>query len=456
MPMNGRFVTTIAAGAAIGGLLFGYDTSTMNAAIVGVRETLGLRSAAVGLVAAIALLGCAIGAWFAGPVSTRIGRRRVMLIAGSLLAAGAAGAALGRAILLIAPCRFLTGIGIGAASAVVPAYITEISPAAIRGRLGSLWQLAIVIGQLLGLLAGFGIASWAGSEAAAMPWGGAAWRWMFVVDAVLGLAYMAVAWALPNSPLDLIRHGRSDDAASLLSRLGESDAASRVATIGAQLHRSGGVATLGDLRGPRFGLLGIVWIGVLLAAFQQLVGINVVKTYSNLLWRSVGFGTGTTFLFSILTIVISIVSTLVAIAMIDRIGRRTMLLAGAAVMAIALGALAYAFSATTGGNDEPTLVGRSAVMALIAMNVFAIAFGITWGPVMWVMLGELFDSRLRTVAVAVCTALNWLTNWAVTRTFPLLAERGLGIAYSLYAGFALLALLFVWKSLPETKGRTLT
>src|SRR5678815_5261701 len=145
MPMNGRFVTTIAAGAAIGGLLFGYDTSTMNAAIVGVRETLGLRSAAVGLVAAIALLGCAIGAWFAGPVSTRIGRRRVMLIAGSLLAAGAA---LGRAILLIAPCRFLTGIGIGAASAVVPAYITEISPAAIRGRLGSLWQLAIVIGPV--------------------------------------------------------------------------------------------------------------------------------------------------------------------------------------------------------------------------------------------------------------------------------------------------------------------
>jgi len=454
--MNRRFVTLIAAGAAIGGLLFGYDTSTMNAAIVGVRETLALNSAAIGLIAAIALLGCAVGAWFAGPVSTRIGRRRVMLIAGALLAAGAAGAAIGNAMLLIAPCRFLTGIGIGAASAVVPAYITEISPAAIRGRLGSLWQLAIVSGQLLGLLAGFGIAAWAGSEAAAMPWGGAAWRWMFVVDGVLGAAYVAVARALPNSPVDLIRQGRSNGAASLLSKLGESDAAKRVATIEGQLQAAGTVATLRDLRGPRLGLLGIVWIGVLLAAFQQLVGINVVKTYSNLLWQSVGFGTSTTFLFSILTIVISIVSTVVAISLIDRVGRRTMLLAGAAVMAIALGALGYAFSATTGANDGPALGGRTAVTALIAMNVFAIAFGITWGPVMWVMLSELFDSRLRTIAVAACTALNWLTNWAVTRTFPLLAEHGLGIAYSIYGGFALLALLFVWKSLPETKGRTLT
>lgn len=454
--MNTRFVTTIAAAAATGGLLFGYDTSTMNAAIVGVRATLGLSSATVGLVAAIALLGCAVGAWFSGSVSARIGRRRVMMFAGALVAAGAAGAALGNAVFVIAPCRFLTGIGIGAASAVVPGYITEISPTAIRGRLGSLWQLAIVNGQLIGLLAGFGITSWAGSEASPLPWGGAAWRWMFAVDALLGAAYVVLARALPSSPIDLVRGGRSNDAAVVLSTLGESDAAGRVAAIGEQLRASGGVATLRDLRGPRFGLLPIVWIGIFLAAFQQLVGINVVKTYSNLLWQSVGFGTGTTFFFSILTIVISIVSTLIAISVIDRIGRRTMLLAGAAVMAAALGGLAYAFSATTGASDAGTLEGRFAVTALIAMNVFAIAFGITWGPVMWVMLSELFDSQLRTMAVAVCTALNWVTNWAVTRTFPLLADHGLGIAYSLYGGFALLALIFVWKALPETRGRALT
>lgn len=453
--MNARFVTAVAAGGAVGGLLFGYDTSTMNAAIVGARATLALSSGVVGLVAAIALLGCAVGAWFAGSVSMRIGRRRVMMIAGTLVAAGAVGSAIGGAVVAIAGSRLVTGLGIGAASAVVPAYIAEIAPTEIRGRLGSLWQLAIVSGQLLGLLAAFGMTTWAGSEAAILLWGGAAWQWMFVVDALLGAVYIAIAQTLPDSPVDLVRRDQSNDAMTLLARLGEPDGAARVATIDSQLREGGSGAALSDLRGPHAGLLGIVWIGLLLAAFQQLVGINVVKTYSNLLWSSVGFGTQTTFLFSILTIAISIASTIAAISVIDRLGRRTMLLAGAAFMAIALGVLAYAFSTAANGPDGPTLDRRSATMALIAMNVFAIAFGVTWGPVMWVMLSELFDSRLRTIAVAVCTALNWLTNWAVTRTFPLLAVHGLAIAYSLYAGFAVLALAFVWKALPETKGRAL-
>jgi SP family sugar:H+ symporter-like MFS transporter len=423
--MNTRFVTTVAVGAALGGLLFGYDTSTMNSAILGVRASLGLSSGQVGLVAAISLLGCAAGAWLAGPMSVRLGRTRIMVITGALVAAGAVGAALGSGVLLVAPCRVVTGLGIGAASAVVPPYITEISPVAMRGRLGSLWQFAIVTGQLLGLLAGFAITAWAGSEVAPLPWGGSAWRWMFAVDAVLALVYALIARALPPSPQDRVRRG-------------------------------GEGVSMSNLRGPRFGLWPVVWVGILLAAFQQLVGINVVKTYSNMLWRAAGIATGTTFLFSILTVVISVLSTIIAIVVIDRVGRRSMLLTGAVVMIVALGALALSFGSTTASASGPSLGHARGVAALIAMNVFAIAFGITWGPVMWIVISELFESRIQSIAVAFCTALNWLTNWAVTRTFPLLADVGLGFAYSLYAVFAVLALLFVWKAVPETRGRTLT
>jgi SP family sugar:H+ symporter-like MFS transporter len=455
MMMNKRFVTTVAAGAALGGLLFGYDTSTMNAAIVGLRASLGLSSGQVGLVAAISLLGCAAGAWLAGPTSVRLGRSRIMLVAGALVALGSLGVALGSGVLLIAPCRVLTGLGIGAASAVVPPYITEISPKAMRGRLGSLWQFAIVSGQLLGLLVDFGITTWAGAEAAVMPWGGAAWRWMFAAVAVLAIAYVLTARTLPRSPQDLVDHGRVADAVALLSRIADPEATERIAEMKKLENVSRERVSLRDLRGPRFGLLAVVWVGILLAAFQQLVGINVVKTYSNIIWNAAGFSTATTFLFSIVTVVISVVSTMIAIGVIDRVGRRTMLLTGAAVMTVALVVLAISFSSMTGSGSGPALGHSRGIAALIAVNVFAIAFGITWGPVMWVMLSELFDSRIQSMAVAVCTALNWLTNWAVTRTFPLLADVGLGFAYSLYAAFAILALLFVWKALPETRGRTL-
>jgi SP family sugar:H+ symporter-like MFS transporter len=203
-------------------------------------------------------------------------------------------------------------------------------------------------------------------------------------------------------------------------------------------------------------LQGIVWTGIVLATLQQFVGISVVKTYSNTLWQVLGFSTASAFAISIVTVLMSIASTIVAIAIIDRIGRRTLLVCGAAVMTVALGAMALSFATTAGAGDGATLDRPAAIAALIAMNVYAIGFGVTWGPVMWVMLGELFDSRIRTIAVAVSTAANWLANWMVTRTFPLLAGGlGLGVAYGLYAAFAALAVIFVLKTLPETRGRRL-
>jgi MFS transporter, SP family, sugar:H+ symporter len=449
-------VTTVAAGAALGGFLFGFDTSTMNAAINGIRPTLELSSGEVGFIAAISLVGAATGAWFAGPVSAKFGRNRVMFIAGSLITIGAIAVALTGNVVLLGLFRLIVGLGIGSASAVVPSYISEISPRDVRGRLGSLWQFAIVIGQFLGLLAGYGLTLWAGSEAAPLFFGAAAWRWMFGVVAVLAACYVLISGLLPKSPLDLLRQGNEEEARALLTKLGGESAEERIASIRQTLGEQSKVATVKDLRGSKYGLKAIVWTGILLAAFQQLVGINVVKTYSNALWRLLGFSTNASFAISIFTVVLSIVSTIIAIVIVDKIARRTMLLAGAGFMALALSVLAISFCSATGRGDDINLSRTAGISALVAINVFAVAFGVTWGPVMWVMLGELFDSNLRTTAVAACTAVNWLTNWLVTRTFPILAGFGLGIAYGLYAVFAALAFFFALKALPETKGRALS
>jgi MFS transporter, SP family, sugar:H+ symporter len=455
--INARYGVLLACGAALGGFLFGFDTSTMNSAINGISTTLELGSGTIGAIVAISLIGCAIGAWFAGPIATRVGRNRVMFIAAALLTIGSLGAAVSQLVWLLGVFRLFVGLGIGAASAVVPAYITEISPPTLRGRLGSLWQFAIVLGQLLGLLAGLALSSWAGSQSAAMPWGGAAWRWMFVGVAIPAALYLFVTRRLSPTPYDLVRQGDTDAARMLLTKISDAPVGEQLDDIQQALAntKTRDVGTLRDLCGPRLGLLGILWIGIMLAAFQQLVGINVVKSYSTLVWEAVGFSTTSSFWISIITVLISIGATIVAILIMDKIGRRTLLAAGAGVMVISLAAVALAFS--TGGRGDELELGRTAgVTALVAINVFAIAFGITWGPVMWLMLGELFNSKLRTTAVAVCVAVNWITNWLVTRTFPLLADLGLGVAYGLYAAFATVALIFVLTKLPETRGRPLS
>jgi SP family sugar:H+ symporter-like MFS transporter len=288
-----------------------------------------------------------------------------------------------------------------------------------------------------------------------MPWGGAAWRWMFVAAAVPAAAYIVITRRLPQSPQELVREGDEEQAKALLTRISDTPGEEEVRHVRERLAGRKAIA-LHDLRGPRFGLQRIVWIGILLAAFQQLVGINVVKTYSNNLWQSVGFSTGASFTISIVTVFVSIASTGVAIAVIDKTGRRTLLAIGAAAMTVALATLAVCFSTASGSGDDVTLSKGAGILALVAINVFAVAFGVSWGPVMWVMLSELFESDLRSIAVAICTAANWITNWLVTRTFPLLADVGLGVAYGLYTAFAVLAFVFALKTLPETKGRSLS
>ncbi|MGE2689022.1 MFS transporter [Mycolicibacterium pulveris] len=252
------------------GFLFGFDTSTMNSAINGIAPSLSLTPSQVGFVTAVALLGAAVGAWFAGGVSARFGRDKVMIGAGVLIASGSVLAAFANHVWVLGPVRVLTGVGIGAVSAVVPAYVSEIAPEQIRGRLGTFWQFAIVFGQFLGLLSGYVLANLAGSESDPVPWGGAAWRWMFAVVAVLGLIYVLIGLRLPASPADLVRFGRYDDATRSIAQLGSQSPEGRVAAMRANLEELGSRAGLSALLGGRAWLKKIVWVGILLAAFQQL------------------------------------------------------------------------------------------------------------------------------------------------------------------------------------------
>lgn len=444
------FVSLLALGAVVGGFLFGFDMSTMNSAINGIRPSFELSSFQTGLITSIALIGAAAGAWFAGDLSERIGRTKVMCVAGGLMLVGSVVTLLAGGFWVMAIFRVCTGLGIGAASAVVPAYVSEVSPPRIRGTMGTFWQMAIVLGQFLGLVSGYLFTRAAGAENAQLM-GLEAWRWMFAVVAVVAVVYIVASLFLPQSPPDAVRLGDHESARTFIEKVGDDDAEARFERIRENLEDRTAKTSLKDLRGGRLGLQGIVWAGILLAAFQQLVGINVVKMYSNTIWQSVGVPTESSFQVSMLTAGLSILATVVAILIMDRVGRRTMLLVGGVFMIASMLTMAIAF--VQSGGPEDALPSGAAIAALIGMNVFAIAFGITWGPVMWLMLGELFDSDIRTIAVAVCTAINWLMNWLITLTFPVLASLSLGVAYGLYTVFAVLAVWFVWRSLPETKDK---
>ncbi len=447
----------VASAAAVGGFLFGYDTSVINGTVDALEETFNLNSVVLGFVVSSALLGCAVGAWFAGPLADRLGRVRVMLIAAGLFVVSAIGSALAVAAWDLTIWRVVGGLGVGAASVIAPAYIAEIAPAKIRGRLGSLQQLAIVTGIFVALLVDYLLAESAGGDAAAdVPWGGPAWRWMFASAALPAIVYAVLAWRIPESPRYLVRRGRISEARLVLQRVvgGDVDLDTRVTEIETAM-RSEHKSTFRDLLG-RGGLLPIVWIGIGLSVFQQLVGINVIFYYSSSLWASVGFSQSSSLLITVITSVTNIVTTLIAIALVDKVGRKPLLLVGAAGMVVTLGTMAWAFStATLDANGDATLGDTQGTIALIAANLYVVSFGMSWGPIVWVLLGEMFNNRIRVTALAVAAAAQWVANWLISTTFPALAEIGLTFAYGLYASFALLAFIFVTKAVRETKGREL-
>jgi sugar porter (SP) family MFS transporter len=343
---------------------------------------------------------------------------------------------------------------VGAASVIAPAYIAEIAPASIRGRLGSLLQLAIVSGIFVALLSDYFLATIAGGTNNDLWFGLAAWRWMFLSLAVPALAYGILVLQIAESPRYLMFRGRTIEARAVLSQVLKSGIDDRIREISRTIVPDV-QCTFRDLRGPVFGLLPIVWVGILLSVFQQFVGINVIFYYSSTLWQQVGFTEADSLIITALTSVTNIVVTLAAIAVIDKIGRRLLLLIGSAGMFVSLVALAYVFGTAPVVNGQPTLSDTAGTIALIAANAFVVFFGLSWGPTVWVLLGEMFNNRIRAAALGLAVSAQWISNFVISTSFPALADISLGLAYGLYAIFALLSLLFVAKFVPETKGKQL-
>ncbi|MEV0225057.1 sugar porter family MFS transporter [Streptomyces sp. NPDC050704] len=446
-------VIFIAAAAAMGGFLFGYDSSVINGAVEAIRDRYDIGSAALAQVIAIALVGCAIGAATAGRIADRIGRIRCMQISAVLFTISAVGSALPFSLYDLAFWRVIGGFAIGMASVIGPAYIAEVAPAAYRGRLGAFQQAAIVIGIALSQLVNWGLLNAAGGDQRGQLLGVEAWQVMLGVMVVPAVLYGLLSFAIPESPRFLISAGRDARAREVLREVegDKIDLDARVAEI-EQAMKSEHKSVFKDLLGGNFFFKPIVWIGIGLSVFQQFVGINVAFYYSSTLWQSVGVDPTDSFFYSFTTSIINIVGTVIAMIFVDRIGRRPLALIGSVGMVVGLALEAWAFSFDLVDGKLPTTQGW---VALVAAHVFVLFFALSWGVVVWVFLGEMFPNRIRAAALGVAASAQWIANWAITASFPSLADWNLSMTYVIYTVFAALSIPFVLKFVTETKGKTL-
>jgi sugar porter (SP) family MFS transporter len=447
-------VILVAGTAALGGFLFGYDTAVINGAVKAVGDHFRANPFMLGLAVAIALIGAAIGAWYAGGLADRLGRVRVMVIAATLFLVSAIGSGFAFTIYDLAFWRLVGGMGVGAASVIAPAYIAEVSPARLRGRLASLQQMAIVVGIFVSLLVDYALVLGSGSADNSLWFGLPTWRWMFFSLGLPALVYGLMSMTLPESPRYLVARGAGARAADVLRRFVGGDVDGRIVEIRRTLEGKQEKVSFSVLRKPSGGLLPIVWVGILLSVFQQFTGINVIFYYSSVLWQAVGFAEKDALLITVITSVTNIVTTFIAIALIDRVGRKPLLLVGAAGQALCLLVMAIVFGVAPVVDGTPQL-GGSGPIALIAANLYVVFFGCSWGPVVWVMLGEMFNNKIRAMALAVAAAAQWVANFVVTTTFPPLKDVSLGVAYGVYTLFAVVATLFVIRFVRETKGKEL-
>jgi SP family sugar:H+ symporter-like MFS transporter len=458
-PADFGFISAIVAVATIGGFMFGYDSGVINGTQKGLEAAFGLDRLGIGVNVGAILVGSAIGAFGAGRLSDRIGRRGVMMLAAVLflVSAALAGAASSSALFIIA--RVVGGFGVGAASVTSPVYISEVTPAHVRGRLSSVQQVMIITGLTGAFVANFLLAHYAGGSTASWWLGLPAWRWMFWLQAAPAAVYFLGLLAIPESPRFLIMRGREAEGRRVLTRLfGAAEADRKIPQIQASLAADHHKPKLSDLIDKTTGhVRPIVWAGIGLAIFQQFVGINVVFYYGAALWEAVGFSERDALMTNILSGALSIGACLLTIALVDRIGRKPLLLIGSAGMAVTLAAVAYAFStAVTGAGGAVSMPGHNGVIALVAANLYVIAFNLSWGPIMWVMLGEMFPNQIRGSGLAVAGFAQWIANAAVSVSFPTLAHSpGLAATYFGYAFFAAVSFFFVRALVRETRGREL-
>ena len=450
------YIIVISCVATIGGFLFGFDSGVINGTVDGLQTAFNSDSIGTGFNVASMLLGCAIGAFFAGRLADRFGRRFIMRIAAVFFIASAWGSGIAGGSAEFVIYRVLGGLAVGAASVLAPAYISEVAPAHYRGALATVQQVAIISGLFIAFVSNYIIAGAAGSSVNEFWLGFEAWRWMFWIEIVPASIFLMALFMIPESPRYLVLIRKRDEALQVLSRLvGEAAASRKVEEIDASLaadHHRPKLADLVDSRTRK--VRKIVWVGIGLATLQQLVGINVVFYYGAVLWQSVGFAENDALLINVLSGGLSIAAVIVTILLIDKIGRKPILLIGSIGMSVTLAIVTYAFmNATASADGSLSLQGIYGPMALIAANAYVVFFNFSWGPVMWVMLGEMFPNQIRGTGLAVSGLAQWGSNFAITMTFPImLTSIGLAGAYGFYAVCAVLSIVFVVRMVHETRG----
>ena len=457
---NGALVHGLTLIAALGGLLFGYDTAVISGAVAAIDANFiiprGLPETAAGTLSgwtvSCALLGCAIGAIVAGPLSQRLGRKGGLLVAAVLFVVSAVGSAypeiglgavgsLGtQALTPFIIYRIIGGIGIGIASMLSPLYIAEIAPPAQRGRLVTYQQIAIVSGMSLVYFVNWAIAA-QGDDAWVLATG---WRYMLLSGAIPAALFLLLLLLVPETPRWLVMKGRKEEAHGVLLRLSSEDEARQaLADIeGSFSHVSGKMLAFGGL---------VIFVGVMLSVFQQFVGINAVLYYAPLMFQNMGASTSAALLQTVVVGAANVLFTVVAIVTVDKWGRKPLLIAGALVMAVAMIWLGCLFNARTVGLG-----------ALVAVVLYIAGFAFSWGPVTWVLLAEMFPNSIKGKGLGIAVAAQWLANLVVSASFKVLdgssalnALFNHGFAYWIYGLMSVLAALFVWRYVPETKGKSL-
>jgi SP family arabinose:H+ symporter-like MFS transporter len=429
----GTYVLAITLVAAIGGLIFGFDTAIVAGATRYMKEQFSLGSLQEGWTVSVVLIGCMFGAGLAGPISDRIGRRRFMLVSAVLFLVSAVGCALPRTITAFVVFRFVGGLGIGSAAVLSPLYIAEIAPARVRGALVSVNQLAIVTGILLAYFV-----NWAFAGA-----GPANWRWMYAMGAVPSVLFFLLLLGVPESPRWLVKNGREDEARTVLTRADTAEAAAiGIREIKDTLALEEG--SFRELFRPAFRRP--LLIAVVLAVFQQITGINAILYYAPRIFEGAGFERMSAIGQSAVVGLVNMLFTVVAILLADRVGRRPLLLVATAGMGVSLVLLGAAF--------RFPLLPASALLFVILLYIAF--FASAMGPLVWVVMAEIFPIKVRGAAMGLATLVLWLADFAVTLTFPVISDRfHPSSAFWLYAAMCALDLVFMVRFLPETKGRTL-
>ncbi|PCI35068.1 MAG: D-xylose transporter XylE [Flavobacteriaceae bacterium] len=458
---NSRYLIKLTLVATLGGLLFGYDTGVISGTVgslesffvnpKGLSET--AASAFKGFLVASALIGCIIGGIFGGLVSKKLGRKKGLVLAGILFLISALGSSMPEMFIkpigeldhtfstIFIVYRIIGGIGVGLASMLSPLYIAEIAPAKSRGKLVSLNQLAIVGGFMVVYFVNYFISRGGGSDAWLNEIG---WRWMFASEVIPAGLFLGLLYFVPDTPRSLMLKNKPEEALDVLIKInGEEEGTKILEEIkGSLTSHSGKLLSYGWL---------IIVIGIALSVFQQFVGINVVLYYAPEIFKTISSGTDTALLMTIIVGIVNFLFTIIAVKTVDKYGRKPLMIIGALGMAIAMLSLGFVFFS-----------GATGYLALACMVLYVASFAMSWGPVVWVLLSEIFPNKIRGRAMAVAVAAQWISNYLVSFTFPMMNDNTYltdlfnhGFAYWIYGLMSLLAMYFVWKYVPETKGKTL-